>query len=81
MPKCPIAKHGRIAIPEEYESPTEEEKKNLQRSPTCAPKKKRKNPNELETTEWERVSTTLSIGWSGIIEIIINDLLYMTYCN
>jgi hypothetical protein len=59
MPKCPIAKHGRIAIPEEYESPTEEEKKNLQRSPTCTPKKKRKNPNELETTEWERVSTTL----------------------
>lgn len=62
MPKCPIAKHGRIAIPEEYESPTEEEKKNLQRSPTCTPKKKRKNPNELETTEWERVSITLLNG-------------------
>ena len=57
MPKCPTARHGRISIPEEYESANEEERRNLQRtpSPPIYAKKKRKNPNELETTEWERV--------------------------
>lgn len=58
MPKFPMSKHGRI-LPEDFESLSEEERRNLQMpeaNPDLPmPKKKRKNPNELETTEWERV--------------------------
>ncbi|XP_076099625.1 uncharacterized protein LOC143069069 isoform X1 [Mytilus galloprovincialis] len=87
MPKCPIAKHGRIAIPEEYESLSEEERRNRQQSPnnTCiinigphTQKKKRKNPNELETTEWERKAALKCIRE---LKARKRDLMYPLYCK